>query len=81
MCVCGQLSSSLGASSYPFCALVAFSGNRTRLIAKIQGLRMPQQLLAALRHAVDRHSTQLAVEQADHNQRVCCFVSTILCAQ
>lgn len=65
-----QLSNSLGASSYPYCALLAFSGSRTQLIAAIQGTRSPEALLAALRHAVDRHGSHLAVEQADHNQRV-----------
>lgn len=64
-----RLSNSLGASSYPYCALLAFSGSRTQLIAAIQGTRSPEALLAALRHAVDRHGSHLAVEQADHNQR------------
>lgn len=75
-----QLASQLGVSCYPCCALLAFSGSRLRLIALMPGPRSPEQLLAGLRRAVDRHSTQMASEQADHNERVrsscmCCCLS------
>ncbi|KAK9787625.1 hypothetical protein WJX73_003134 [Symbiochloris irregularis] len=64
-----RLANQLGVSCYPCCALLAFSGSRLRLIASMPGPRSPEQLLAGLRRAVDRHSTQMASEQADHNER------------
>ena len=65
-----QLASRLGVSSYPYCALLAFSGSRLAMLCAMPGTRSPQQLLTALHRSVDRHSTQMAAEQADHNQQV-----------
>ena len=57
-------------TSYPYTALLAFSGPRTRLIAFAEGSHTPQQLLPMLQEAQEQHSIHLVAEQAEHNERV-----------
>jgi len=64
-----QLAGSLRATGYPFVALLAFSGARTRLVASSQGAAAPGQLAAALKRAADEHGASLVAEQAEHRER------------
>lgn len=65
-----QLAGSLRATGYPFVALLAFSGTRTRLVASAQGVVAPGPLCAALKRAADEHGASLVAEQAEHRERV-----------
>ena len=62
---------SLRTTGYPYVALLAFSGSRTKLIAATEGLSSASQLQAMLQQAAGEHEGHLAVEQADANERVC----------
>jgi len=66
-----QLAGSLRATGYPFVALLAFSGARTRLVASSQGAAAPGPLAAALKRAADEHGASLVAEQAEHRERAC----------
>ena len=57
-------------TGYPYCALLAFSGTRTQLIAAVEGCASAARLLGVLQQAVSDHGGHLAVEQADANERV-----------
>ncbi len=59
-------------------ALLAFSGNRTKLIVTVEGRTSASQLQAALQQAVAAHEGHLAVEQADANERVRCSFTALL---
>ena len=61
---------SLRTTGYPYVALLAFSGNRTKLIVTVEGRTSTSQLQTALQQAVAAHEGHLAVEQADANERV-----------
>ena len=63
---------SLRTTGFPYVALLAFSGSRTKLIAAVEGLSSASQLQVMLQQAVGEHEGHLAVEQADANERVCC---------
>ena len=63
---------SLRTTGYPYVALLAFSGTRTKLIAALEGRTSAEQLQSVLQQAVSAHEGHLAVEQADANERVCC---------
>ncbi|KAK9918295.1 hypothetical protein WJX75_002911 [Coccomyxa subellipsoidea] len=64
-----RLSNSLRVTGYPYCALLAFSGARTQLIAAVEGCAGATRLLGVLQQAVSDHGGHLAVEQADANER------------
>ena len=68
--MCAQLAGSLRATGYPFVALLAFSGARTRLVASSQGAIAPGPLAAALKRSADEHGASLVAEQAEHRERV-----------
>jgi hypothetical protein len=63
-------------STYPCIALLAFSGQRTKLVALVQGRVRAPELLAALRRAVDEQGMLLMAEQLEQEERVrlagCC---------
>lgn len=63
------LNSSLRVSSYPYCALLAFSGSRTRLICSVQGLVRPDALAETLQRALLEHGGLLWEEQLVQEQR------------
>ena len=67
-------------TGYPYVALLAFSGARTKLIAAVEGMTGASQLEAVLQQAVGQHEGHLAMEQADANERVCCPCSPLLCS-
>ncbi len=62
---------SLQTTGYPYVAVLAFSGARTKLIAAVEGRQSASQLQTVLQQAVGAHEGQMAVEQADANERVC----------
>lgn len=68
---------SLRTTGYPYVALLAFSGNRTKLIVTVEGRTSASQLQAALQQAVAVHEGHLAVEQADANERVRCTLTAL----
>jgi hypothetical protein len=74
--VCGG---SLRVTGYPYCALLAFSGARTQLIAAVEGCAGATRLLGVLQQAVSDHGGHLAVEQADANERVCMRCPMVIC--
>jgi hypothetical protein len=51
-------------------ALLAFSGQRTKLVALVQGRVRAPELLAALRRAVDEQGMLLMAEQLEQEERV-----------
>jgi hypothetical protein len=57
-------------STYPCVALLAFSGQRTKLVALVQGRVRAPELLAALRRAVDEQGMLLMAEQLEQEERV-----------
>lgn len=57
-------------STYPCVALVAFSGNSTKLIAAAQGNVQAPQLLAVLQRAVDEQGVMLTAERLEREERV-----------
>lgn len=65
-----NLAGRLNVSTYPCVALLAFSGSRTKLVAAAQGKVSPQQLLAALRRAVDEQEVMLTAERLEREERV-----------
>lgn len=65
-----NLAGRLNVSTYPCVALLAFSGSRTKLVAAAQGNVQPQQLLAALRRAVDEQEVMLTAERLEQEERV-----------
>jgi hypothetical protein len=60
----------LNVSTYPCVALLAFSGQRTKLVALVQGRVRAPELLAALRRAVDEQGMLLMAEQLEQEERV-----------
>jgi hypothetical protein len=71
-------------STYPCIALLAFSGQRTKLVALVQGRVRAPELLAALRRAVDEQGMLLMAEQLEQEERVRLLLSlpcmhTFLC--
>ena len=70
LCVTSQLAASLGASTYPYVALLAFSGARLRLIAAVEGPLPPGELAATLASAAEEHGAELVAEQAEASERV-----------
>lgn len=68
--LCPWHACSLRTTGFPYVALLAFSGARTKLIAAIEGRTSASQLLGVLQQAVGDHEGHLAVEQADANERV-----------
>ena len=67
-------------TGYPYVALLAFSGARTKLIAAVEGTTSASRLEAVLQQAMGQHEGHLAAEQADANERVCCL-NSLCCAQ
>lgn len=65
-----NLAGRLNVSTYPCVALLAFSGSRTKLVAAAQGNVRPQQLLTALRRAVDEQEVMLTAERLEQEERV-----------
>lgn len=65
-----NLAGRLNVSTYPCVALLAFSGTRTKLVAAAQGNVQPQQLLAALRRAVEEQEVMLTAERLEQEERV-----------
>ena len=57
--------------AYPYVALLAFSGARSRLIAAAEGHFTAEALLPVLREAQEQQSIHLLAEQVEHNERVC----------
>jgi hypothetical protein len=57
-------------STYPCVALLAFSGQRTKLVALVQGRVRAPELLAALRRAVNEQGMLLMAEQLEQEERV-----------
>ena len=72
-----QLSQSLRVRSYPYTALLAFSGSRTRLITAAEGLFNTTELLPLLQQAQDSQSASLVAEQIERTEQVlrrhCCL--------
>lgn len=65
-----QLSQSLRVRSYPYIALLAFSGSRTRLITAAEGLFNTTELLLLLQQAQDSQSASLIAEQIERTEQV-----------
>jgi FAS-associated factor 2 len=65
-----NLAGRLNVSTYPCVALLAFSGTRTKLVVAAQGNVQPQQLLAALRRAVEEQEVMLTAERLEQEERV-----------
>lgn len=65
-----NLAGRLNVSTYPCVALLAFSGTRTKLVAAAQGNVQVQQLLTALRRAVDEQEVMLTAERLEQEERV-----------
>ncbi|KAK9806360.1 hypothetical protein WJX72_011391 [[Myrmecia] bisecta] len=64
-----RLSSSLRVTSYPFVAVLAFSGQRTRLVSAVEGYGSPTELIDHLFRAVNDHGAYLVAEQAEQQER------------
>jgi FAS-associated factor 2 len=64
-----RLSSSLRAAAYPYCALLAFSGSRTRLVTCVEGSIRPDALAEVLQAALVEHGSMLWEERAAQEQR------------
>jgi FAS-associated factor 2 len=64
-----RLSSSLRAAAYPYCALLAFSGARTRLVTCVEGSIRPDALAEVLQAALVEHGSMLWEERAAQEQR------------
>lgn len=64
-----RLSSSLNVARYPYAALLAFSGPRTRLITCVEGHMGPEQLQEVLAAALNDHGALLWQEQLERQQR------------
>eukprot|EP00889_Picochlorum_renovo_P001107 jgi/Picre1/28137/NNA_003543.t1 len=64
-----RLASSLRVSKYPYCALLAFSGARTRLITFAEGNVRPEALAELLQAALVEHNGILWEERLIHEQR------------
>jgi FAS-associated factor 2 len=74
-----NLAGRLNVSTYPCVALLAFSGSRTKLVAAAQGNVQAQQLLAALRRAVEEQEVMLTAERLEQEERVSMlFTETLL---
>lgn len=65
-----QLSQSLRVRSYPYTALLAFSGSRTRLMTAAEGCFAPLGLLPLLQQAQDSQSSTLVAEQIEQTEQV-----------
>lgn len=64
-----RLSTSLRAAAYPYCALLAFSGARTRLVTCVEGCIAPEALAEVLQAALVEHGSMLWQERAAQEQR------------
>ncbi|EFN56883.1 hypothetical protein CHLNCDRAFT_144534 [Chlorella variabilis] len=64
-----RLASSLRVAGYPYVALLAFSGPRTRLITCVEGRMAPAQLQEVLQAGLADHGALLWQEQAERQQR------------
>eukprot|EP01026_Neomeris_dumetosa_P027928 TRINITY_DN22654_c0_g1_i4.p1 TRINITY_DN22654_c0_g1~~TRINITY_DN22654_c0_g1_i4.p1 ORF type:complete len:482 (-),score=62.87 TRINITY_DN22654_c0_g1_i4:510-1955(-) len=64
-----RLAGALGASTYPFCAVLAFSGSRLTLVTSVQGMVNSDTLLEALVQAVDMLEPRLVAERAEQQER------------
>ncbi|KAL4443291.1 hypothetical protein ABPG75_011028 [Micractinium tetrahymenae] len=64
-----RLASSLHVARYPYAALLAFSGPRTRLITCVEGRMGPEQLQEVLAAGVSDHGALLWQEQLERQQR------------
>lgn len=73
-----QLSQSLRVTTYPYNALLAFSGSRIRLIAAAEGAIPPTELLSMFQQAQDRQAASLVAEQAEQNEQVWAILRSIL---
>ena len=76
--MCPQLSQGLKVQAYPYVALLAFSGARTRLIAAAEGHFTAEALLPVLRDAQEQQAIHLLAEQVEHNERVCLLVQACI---
>lgn len=70
-----RLASSLQVSKYPYCALLAFSGARTRLLTYAEGMVGPEALAEALQTSLVEHEgilweERLIQEQRDQDRRL-----------
>jgi len=65
-----RLSTSLRAAAYPYCALLAFSGARTRLLTCVEGSIGPEALTEVLQAALLEHGGFLVQERLQRQQRV-----------
>ncbi|KAL4854252.1 putative oxidoreductase YhdF [Chlorella vulgaris] len=64
-----RLASNLRAARYPYVALLAFSGTRTRLITAVEGKLPPTRLQEVLQAALNDHGSLLWQEHAERQQR------------
>eukprot|EP01023_Acetabularia_acetabulum_P030109 TRINITY_DN2835_c0_g1_i2.p1 TRINITY_DN2835_c0_g1~~TRINITY_DN2835_c0_g1_i2.p1 ORF type:complete len:804 (-),score=139.45 TRINITY_DN2835_c0_g1_i2:256-2667(-) len=64
-----RLAGALGAATYPFCAVLAFSGSRLTLVTQIQGLVSADVLLESLGQGVDNFEPRLVAERAEQQER------------
>lgn len=64
-----RLASSLRVARYPYIALLAFSGPRTRLITCVEGRMAPQQLQEVLQGGMNGHGVLLWQERLEREQR------------
>ncbi|KAL4423405.1 hypothetical protein ABPG77_009983 [Micractinium sp. CCAP 211/92] len=64
-----RLASSLNVARYPYIALLAFSGPRTRLITCVEGGMGPERLQQVLAAAVNDHGALLWQEQLERQER------------
>eukprot|EP01025_Chloroclados_australasicus_P012706 TRINITY_DN1597_c0_g2_i1.p2 TRINITY_DN1597_c0_g2~~TRINITY_DN1597_c0_g2_i1.p2 ORF type:complete len:501 (+),score=75.32 TRINITY_DN1597_c0_g2_i1:49-1503(+) len=64
-----RLAGALSAATYPFCAVLAFSGSRLTLVTQIQGFVGADALLEALVQAVDMFEPRLVAERAEQQER------------
>ncbi|KAJ7567768.1 hypothetical protein O6H91_01G006300 [Diphasiastrum complanatum] len=65
-----QMSNSLRASAFPFCAVVMSSSNqRIALLQQVEGLKSAAELLAILQRVVEEQGSVLAAARADQEER------------
>lgn len=62
------LASRLNVSTYPFLALLAYSGSRTKLVMAVQGKVAKEQLLAAMARAVEDQGALLVAERVERQE-------------
>eukprot|EP00803_Ostreobium_quekettii_P004019 evm.model.scf_1445.8 EVM.evm.TU.scf_1445.8 scf_1445:36489-40615(+) len=64
-----KLAASLGATTYPFMCLLAFSGSRMHPVSSMQGFLSSRQLINSIQQALDEQGALLVAERIDRERR------------